>query len=376
VSGPQHFASHRSLLTPFKPGRARLGGIVTPVTRDADKVLPNIELGATLGVPVVVLCSKGAKPEEIAQRAVRTGADCAIVDLDQPYRTDLLPSFRTDEFADAIAGAYGDLSLKRNLGLLLGRLAGWPTLLFLDDDLFDVNPSDVRRAVGALQHHTAVGMPAKDFPDNSVVCHARRFTTGVQQDVFVSGSALAVNVLAADSFFPHVYNEDWLFLAPHLQGRAVAERGEVRQRFFNPFDSPQRAVRQEFGDVLAEGLVGHLHGDHPDGPPTKTYWRDFLKRRAELIAAAAAGCRSRTRVNPYARDALRSLEQSEATLARITPTLLDEYVEAWRLDLDAWREHLVGIECTGSLDAALETLDVRSSRVSPRQEVRAPTSPI
>ena len=248
MSQPLHHDSHANLLATFEPGRSRLGGIVTPATRDADSVLNPIKLGAQLGVPVVVLCSKEAQPAEIADRAAKVrDAECAIVDLNRPFSYGPLEHQRTTDFPNAILGAYGDLSLKRNLGLLIGRIADWPTLLFLDDDISGLSAAEVRRTVGSLEHHTAVGMPAKNFPDNSVVCHARRFTPRARQDVFVSGSALAVNVQAAESFFPQVYNEDWLFLAPHLGRREVAANAKVRQDFFNPFDSPERAVRQEFG---------------------------------------------------------------------------------------------------------------------------------
>ena len=89
----------------------------------------------------------------------------------------------------------------------------------------------------------------------------------------------------------------------------------------------------------------------------------FLDRRAELIAAAAEGCRRQARVNPVARDALRSLKQAEATRATIKPRMLSQYVRAWQADLERWRKHLVEVPRLGSLDLALKHLELTSVRV-------------
>ena len=277
-----------------------------------------------------------------------------------------MPSFATEEFADAIGGAYGDLSLKRNLGLLIGRMAGWKTLLFVDDDIIGLSAAKVRRVAGALENFAAAGMPATEFPDNSVVCHARRrFVGGEPQDVFVSGSALAVNVETADSFFPAVYNEDWLFLAPHLDRRSVTSGGPSGQKPYYPFGSPARATRQEFGDVLAEGLIGHLHTGTLERLPTRRYWAAFLSRRADLIAASVAGCHD-NKQSPIARDAIRALDEAEKARSVIEPIELVQYLEAWQSDLTDWRRHIQRFTTVGSLEKALGELGLLDSAMSVR----------
>ena len=70
------------------------------------------------------------------------------------------------------ARRHSDLSAKRNLGLVLSRLLGWSRVLFLDDDITELNPADMRQASGLLDTHDAVGLHVGGFPDNSVVCHA------------------------------------------------------------------------------------------------------------------------------------------------------------------------------------------------------------
>lgn len=364
---PTHYASHAELLRPLRPGKLSLGGIIVPATRPATELIPTLVLGASLNVPIVVLCSGHALPYEVIDQAARVdGAQCTAIDMFSLSLYDDMPPFetQTDQFAEAIGGAYGDLSLKRNLGLLIGRLAGWTTLLFLDDDIVGLSPTKVRRAVGALEHLAVVGMPATEFPDNSVVCHARRrFGVGQHQGVFISGSALTVNVETANSFFPSVYNEDWLFLAPHLDRRLVTSGATSRQKPYYPFDSPDRAVRQEFGDVLAEGLIGHLHTGTLARLPSHKYWAAFLSKRAALIAASIEGCNKRKQ-NPMARDAMKALKEAEKSRSLIETNTLVEYLDAWQSDLSAWRGHIRQFNPVGSMEKALAELGLLGSALT------------
>ena len=81
----------------------------------------------------------------------------------------------------------GDLSLKRNLGLLIARTAGWERILFLDDDIDVPNPSELEVVAAAADQFDAVGLHNTGFEDNSVVCHALRHIGG-KQDTFVGGA--------------------------------------------------------------------------------------------------------------------------------------------------------------------------------------------
>ena len=142
------------------------------------------------------------------------GCRALIVGVPGDYRHDHL-TFRTSDpsFADLKARRNSDLSLKRNLGLLLARLMRWEKIMFLDDDIFDVTLTDLAKISSQLDSHQVTGLISRLFPDNSVVCHANRLS-GQGQDIFVTGAALGVNC-AEDplDFFPDVYNEDWFFFA-------------------------------------------------------------------------------------------------------------------------------------------------------------------
>ncbi len=71
-----------------------------------------------------------------------------------------------------------DVSIKRNLALMLSHMLRWERVVFLDDDIRVPNPDDLSKAAGLLDTHAAVGLRVGGFPDNSMVCHAFRDAGG------------------------------------------------------------------------------------------------------------------------------------------------------------------------------------------------------
>lgn len=335
-----HRGSHRDLLRASVHAtdvRSVPDAVVIPAARPAGFLLPAMKLAARLDTLVVVLCSGSAIRKEVVGLTREVpGLRSAVVPVPGAYDSPLL-DFRTSSVRLAQVWRLGDLSLKRNLGLLLGHLSGWRSLLFLDDDMRELYPDAVHRAGAALRIGGAVGMPAERFPDNSVVCHARR-EVGLPQDVFVSGSALLVDCHDVQSFFPRVYNEDWLFLADALRQGGVTAVGTSRQLPYDPFASPARAAAEEFGDVLAEGLIGLVHAERSFAEATAGHWSDVLVQRKQLIMDVEAGAKH---LEPERADRIRSsLAAAEQRRSAIEGYDLASYVRKWRDDLDTWRSRL------------------------------------
>jgi hypothetical protein len=278
------------------------------------------------------------------------------------YRQPMCP-LRTDAWPNLTAGL-GDLSTKRNIGLLLARLNGWESVLFLDDDIRDVSEDVVRHALAVLPDGGMAGMPAKSFPDNSVVCHANRLT-GYEQDVFVSASALLVDVSEITSFFPRIYNEDWIFMAPAIAKGAVVEAGHSRQLPYDPFADSERAYRQEYGNVVADGLMSSLHQGGIDLASGAPFWVDFLGRRKKFLAGI------RERSDPRDTRVVTALAAAERRLSEIRVSDLIEYVEAWRSDRGEWREAVAALPMLGDVRASLEYLGLAAYQAAPMDESHA-----
>ena len=367
----------RAPAPPVRSLRARLDAVIVPASRPASFLQPAIEMAACLGVLLVVLCSKQTRVEHVARRVARTpGARCLIVSIPAKWTH---PSFPTrtsaDEFQAASADRASDLSVKRNLGLLLARLRGWNKVAFVDDDVMLSQTDNIARLAGQLEEHQVAGMLVRRFPDNSVVCHARRLA-GFAQDVFVTGAVLGVHCNSLPlSFFPDIYNEDWFFFAKEAAARKLPRVGLARQAEYDPFATPDRARREEFGDLLGEGLYA-LIGDKDTSVPfdehlrgaTRMYWSRFIEARHEVITEAQTVLRGF--VNRHGGDngwvvsALDSLAAAEGHLGIITPDLCVNFLDAWREDLDEWQTFSNGVNNVGSLRNAMDFLELKNWTVA------------
>ena len=205
----------RSPAPPVRSRRGRLDAVIVPASRPASFLQRTIEMSASLGVLLVVLCSKRTKVKHVAQRVSKTpGARSLIVKIPNQWSHPKIPTrTSTDIFQNANANRMSDLSLKRNLGLLLARLHGWNKVAFLDDDIRLSEVRSVARLAAQLDMHQVTGMLVREHPDNSVVCHARRLA-GLAQDVFVTGAVLGVHSNSLPlAFFPDIYGLTCMALA-------------------------------------------------------------------------------------------------------------------------------------------------------------------
>ncbi len=370
----EHQPHHLNLLTKVPTGSRRPSGtsridaLVVPTCRPfretRERLLSAASVADELGGVLVLLCSKEARIEEL-QRAVRA-CRTPVLALDAEAWRVLLPRFETSAHPLARVDDW-DTPEKRNVALLLAAGLGWQTVMFLDDDVHVVEEATVvGHGVSAVAVRTAlaameadpflrlVGWRADDFPDNSVVCHARRLA-GLPQDTFVGGGALLARVGTDVPFFPRVYNEDWLFhyrVLRHLDHRPwkIGDAGTVAQAPYDPFRA-SRAVTEEVGDVLAEGLFQVL-GRGPRAEAQvyrREYWTAVIQRRLAMILDLRTRLAGVPLGGPYGTaedlrmDARAALVAAETTLRgygdELAPLFVD-FTTGWRADLRRWRKHL------------------------------------
>jgi hypothetical protein len=352
---------------PMKSRRGRLDAIIVPASRPAFCLQPAIDLAARLDILLVVLCSKETKADHVAERVSSSpGAKALIVDLPRTWRHPKFPT-RTSSQVFRKANGYreSDLSAKRNIGLLLARLHGWNKIVFVDDDVTLSRTDNVARLAGQLDRHDVAGMIVPKFPDNSVVCHARR-DAGLPQDVFLTGAVLGVHCNSLPlSFFPDIYNEDWFFFAREAASRELRGVGQASQLTYNPYARPDRARREEFGDLLAEGLFALLDlGDpsvkFPDQvrAATATYWSRFIDARHEVITETIR-LLQRKGDNCRASAALGSLVAARNQLDHmITADDCVNFVDAWQDDLKDWQRFSSRVNNMGSTRDAMDFLQL------------------
>lgn len=333
-----HIESHAALLEQSNgdvgPYRA-LDAIVVPTIRPQSLQAAAV-LADQIGCAFVVLCSTPEQARRALSGCGSVNEDVLVSWVPQPVDENWL-SFLTSAHPEnnVERSCHADIARKRNVGLLLARLCGWRTMMFLDDDIRDLTPGAVSRAAALTSHFQSIGFNISYYLDNSTICHGYRLVGG-KQNIFPGGSALVVDVEQCDTLFPSIYNEDWLFLFDAVQKRSVTVAGVL--------------------SLIAEGLYRLIHEGVNVCDATSVYWQCVLERRFQLIEHIAT--RLVVRDGPIIGSALMSLAAARKRLAAISPLACVSYIHAWRTDLDAWRRTLIGMPTIGNLPDAAKFLEL------------------
>jgi hypothetical protein len=343
-------------------GDLQLDAIVVPGSRPAEKLDHAVTLARAADCWLMVICSQWLERAAVEDLlAARLYHKAIVIDLPDDYSHELLsfPGLRSIASEMPVESRYyvTDLSMKRNIALVIARMVRWRHIFFLDDDIRDVSYPDLQHTVNMLGSFATAGMWVTEFPDNSIVCHANRATRG-PQDVFVSGAALAVNCDEEIGFFPDLYNEDWLFFFDDASaGRLGNSHRRATQLVYDPFADPQRAAWQEFGDTLAEGLYALLHLGLRVEDSTCEYWTQFIEARRKFLETVRARLQD---ADPTTIDKILPAVDSALTcLQAIQPELCERYIQMWRHDLADWKEKIRRLP-TVSIGVALKQLGLEN----------------
>lgn len=175
-----------------------------------------------------------------------------------------------------------DLPLKRNYALYFSRMQSYSKILLMDDDIRNVNSNMLNIGAKCLDNYILAGCFVKDFPDLSVICHLEKIS-GEEIISFLSGSFLFIRPFSSYSFFPKIYNEDWLFMLPHIIDKTICSFGLIQQLSYDPFENPYKATFQEFGEIIAEGIYALLSSNLYDLRFKKEGWEHIINERKETL---------------------------------------------------------------------------------------------
>lgn len=371
LSVPFHFLSHAELLCfPWTPYRTSARGsdhaidaIIVPTIREAGQLRTAADLAAQLQCLLIAIYSQRSAEEISVIRGGFDQANVVVISLPESLPPSLqeLLAFETDGHPAAVSHSARDISMKRNLGLALAQMCQWQKILFLDDDIMFLTSEKVIEAAALVNEYPIVGFQVRKFPDNSVIGHAKRLV-GWEQDVFISGGSMLVDPQRLNGFFPSIYHEDWFCIFNHVCAGSVAVGGEVEQLPYRPFSNPVRALLEEFGDIIGEGLLWLIH--HKNNltiPDTSfwaealdgSFWRSALQRRQTLLAEITRRLLER----PGTTDITNALVAVlEARVRKFAPEDFVSFVQQWLHDLEQWRVRLEKLPRADSVDKALAEL--------------------
>ncbi len=351
-----------------------IDAIVVPTIRSAEQLRAAVKLAVDARCQLVTLHS----------HKFPTGLASVLGKLGRGVATPLaLRSSAAHHLLDLAAGlpqvvhspSASDISRKRNLALLVGRACGWSRMLFLDDDIRWLDVDKLSAASAGLNKYPVVGLQVDNYPDLSVIGHARRLTEGGPRP-FISGGSLLVDPQRLNGFFPAVYHEDWLCIIDHLRRGQVAVSGHVKQRNYNPFNDSERARFEEFGDILAFGLLWLIHtkgntaATHPalnekdssaaqrdywDEAIRSGFWREVLKQRALVLDDLAARLRLRSKQDI---SSLESVQAARRQCSRLWPDDFVSFMRKWADNLSIWQDRTSRLPRADSIVRALDKLDL------------------
>jgi hypothetical protein len=367
---PKQSASHDGLLDSSNQssGRAQFDAIVVPTNRPVESLRDCINLALKTAIPLIVICSKRVDKDEVIQAAERENVKVFAVNL-PPHPANPLENISfatsTDEGLLALtSGRTRDLSMKRNLGLVIARMLDWQRLMFLDDDIYDISEEDVDTLADGLDDHNVSVLIPDEYPDNSVACHAYRLGGG-KQGKFASAGGMGVRCDREDlAFFPNIYNEDWFFFSDEAASQKIAQVGVSRQRDYDPYEDPQRAVKEEFGDLLAEGLYAGLDLHWDMSGVDVTYWADFIESRRDFLERVADSLTRKLDSDLSSEEAQEvraaqvSIREARLQLELIDPEVCQKFIDLWQADLAEWRRYLTKLQHFESVESALDHLSL------------------
>jgi hypothetical protein len=374
----KHHTSHNGLLdsSSQSPDGTRFDAIVVPTNRPVESLSDCLDLASRAAIPLIVACSKRVDRYQVIKAAAERNVEVHAVDMPPDPATSLAGlSFATSEDEELLAFTSGktrDLGVKRNLGLAIARMRGWQRLMFLDDDIHGVSIADVDALAAALEDHNVSVLIPDEYPDNSVACHAYRLGGG-EQGKFASAGGMGVRCDRDElSFFPNIYNEDWFFFADEAAKHKIAKIGSSKQVEYDPYANPQRAVKEEFGDLLAEGLYARLDDAQLDILGVDVaYWSDFIESRRAFLGQVADSltARLKDRLNSdeerKVQAAQISIREARLQLGRIKPELCQKFIDLWQADLAEWRQFLTTLSHYESVEGALDHFHLDYSVSSP-----------
>ena len=340
---------------------------MVPTNRRVKSLRACIGLAVRTAIPLIVVCSKRVDKDEVIRAAERRNVKVLAVNL-PPHPANPLDgmSFATstdDGLLALTSGRTRDLSMKRNLGLVIARMLGWQRLMFLDDDIYGVSKRNVYALAAGLNDHNVSVLIPNQYPDNSVACHARRLGGG-EQDKFASAGGMGVRCDREDlAFFPNIYNEDWFFFSEDAASHKITQVGVSRQRKYNPYKDPERAVKEEFGDLLAEGLYARLDVHQDISGVDAAYWEEFRESRRDFLEQVAESLTRKLGSDDLDEEEARQIPDAQVSiraarrqLERIDPEVCQKFIDLWQADLAEWRRYLTKLPHMESIESALDHL--------------------
>lgn len=142
-----------------------------------------------------------------------------------------------------------DIPIKRSYALYDARKKNAEYIWLLDDDII-ISQDNYFRAIRAMVGGKGiVGFHVTEYPDMSIMDHAKRIVDHHNARISMTGSCMFINVKKVRGYFPYVYNED-LFFFMQQPFQNVVSGGTIRQVERTSWTDFERIRHEQLGDFI------------------------------------------------------------------------------------------------------------------------------
>lgn len=331
LRNPQKLIPLKNQFNGFKHGSSRhaIDAIFIPYKRNRVNVSVLLEKLRWFPGKIYLLPSSEADINGI-NFDLLSNVEVLFVD-DSEYIT-LFNNLHTTKHIHSVPPSLGwDIPLKRNFALYISIKNNFKRILLLDDDIEKITPTHINAGACLLDNFDAAGCFVDDFPDTSVVGHLQLHHE-IDLKCFLSGSFLFVLPFEINCFFPSIYNEDWLFMAPLIAGRRLCSFGKIHQKPYDPFATSHIAKFQEFGEIVAEGLFAMIGKHSFNLRYDYSAWAEIIKNRKQELSDLL----EKVGLEKYKEIISDSINQNE----KIQPSECIEFMYSFDRDVTSWKTFL------------------------------------
>ena len=194
-----------------------------------------------------------------------------------------------DEFHDRqqLGDVTWNLGIARNFALEHSIFIGYEKILFVDDDITEIDKRKVEEGFSVLTEDSFVSCTLKGVVDDSIVGHIAK-QVGVIDDgkKMLSGGFLFLSPTSISQRFYNIYNEDWVFQLLEKKKKQIVLPYSVLHNADKDVNwTIDQALFQELGELVVEGLLENENALFMDCQ----FWNEVIKCRIKFIEEIEQG---------------------------------------------------------------------------------------
>lgn len=180
-----------------------------------------------------------------------------------------------------------NLGIARNFALDHSIFGGYKKILFVDDDIREIDEKKVEEGFSVLTEDSFVSCTLKGVEDNSIVGHIAKQVGVIDEgEKMLSGGFLFLSSASISQRFFNIYNEDWILqLLEKKKKQIILPFTVLHNADMDVIWTLDQSIFQELGELVVVGLLENENALSMDYP----FWNKVLSRRIKFIEEIKEG---------------------------------------------------------------------------------------